>query len=109
VAESSGALLLIERDGQLEHVGENVAAEAVQRGLAGTDESLDAEEGDDGLHGEHADEHEDDVIGTSDDLRRIDALAEGVGRISDELLEIPREGERQDGGEEERGQRWEEN
>ena len=72
-------------------MGEDVAAEVVQRGLAGADEALDAEEGDDGLHGEHADEHEDDVVGFFQDLRGIDTLAERVGGISDEFLEEIRE------------------
>ena len=69
----------------------------------------DAEEGDDGLHGEHADEHEHDVVGFFQHLRWIDALAEGVGGISDELLEVVGKRQRKDGGEEQRGERGKEN
>ena len=62
VAEGSGALLLIERHGQFHQVRENVATKPVERRLAGADESLDAEVGDDGLNGEHADEHQNDAV-----------------------------------------------
>ena len=109
VAEGSRALLLIERNRQFHQVGEDVAAQPVERGLAGADEALDAEEGNHGLHGEHADEHEHDVVGFLQNLGGIDTLAEGVGGISDELLEEIRKRQREDGGEEERGERGQEN
>ena len=53
VAERAGALLLEEGHRQAHEVVEEIPAQAVQRGLAGADEALDAEKRDEGLQREH--------------------------------------------------------
>lgn len=95
--------------GEFKQVGEKVVTKTVEGGFAGLDETADAEEGDGSLEGEDAEELEDDAVGLGEDGGGIDSLAKGISGVADELLEVIGKGEREAGGDEQRGKGGQEN
>ena len=80
-------------------MGKKIPAQTVERGFAGTDESLYSEKGNDRLHGQHANERQDDLIALLENHPRVEVLLEGIGRRANQLAQIKREGQREHGGE----------
>ena len=107
VAQRPGTLLVEERHRQPHQMIEKIAAQAVERGLAGADESLDAEKSDKSLQHQHPGELHDDQVRARQHFGRIDLLFKGIHRISHQLFEKIRKAQRKDGCEKQGRQRGE--